>query len=262
MDIQWILPGYGPISSTAPLLRITYREYYPNKNMFDTTVSVWRNVEGSVEVVEQPAYAIYDTAKFMATFEQYFSGMQSDIEGWIFNRVRNDEIAWRTYHEVRRLRDQKPRGPNNLLDLAMRIQCLSVVSQGYGTIVTPNVPGVREYDFGKMGRSTYEAYDRRSRERPLTAAINHQMDVAALKYLRKLEKECAKQLNKQIFSMKTKPWYEIFLALYVLFWNLEYIHSGAERYMSAKSGTVSCAGCYLLSARLKNYRLFSIRSAA
>lgn len=247
MEISWNLPMYGPISHNAPPMCITFREYYPNRQLLDTTVSMWTNDEGAVKVVEQPAYAIYDTASFISTFERYFSSMQPSIEAWIFHRVQDDEIALLTYREVVRVRSMKPNGPNNLLDLVMRIQCLSVVSQGYGTIVTQNIPGVREYDYRKMGRSTYEAYDRNSRDRPLTNAINHQMDVAALKYLKKLEGLCLKELKKQMFKSGTKPWYEVFLALYVLFWNMAYIHHGAKKYIVAKNGTVSPTSSSVIS---------------
>jgi hypothetical protein len=241
MDISWNLPMYGPISPDAPPMRITFREYWPSRQLLDTQFAEWTNAEGVVQVIKQPAYAIYDTASFLSTFERYFSSMQPAIEAWIFHRVRDDEIAMLTYREVMRVRSLKPNGPTNLLDLVMRIQCLSVVSQGYGTIATPNIPGVNEYDFGKMGRSTYEAYDRTSRDRPLTNAITHQMDVAALKYLKKLEGLCHKELKRQMFKAGTKPWYEVFLALYVLFWNMEYIHHGAKKYIMAKNGTVSSA---------------------
>ena len=39
---------------------------------------------------------------------------------------------------------------------------------------------------------------------------------------------------------KIKAWYELFLIFFVLFWNLEYIHRGANDYVKSKKGTVSC----------------------
>ena len=120
----------------------------------------------------------------------------------------------------------------------MRLQCLSVVSQGYGTVWSDNVPGIQAYDYRRLGRSDYEAYDRDSCDRPLPGAITHQMDVAAVKYLRKLEKLFVKELAALIFKPRIKPWYELFLAFYVIFWNLEYINQGAKGYMKSKNGTV------------------------
>lgn len=236
MEILWNLPGYGRIPNAQPI-RVTFRPYSPRRGSLDVATSVWSNKEGQVKAVEQPAYAIYDTASLLPAYERYFASLQPAIEDWIFSRVHQDEIATLTYAEVRRMRSSSK--GSEALDYAMRIQCLSVVSQGYGSVWSNNIPGIREYDYRRLGSSDYEAYDRKSYDRPLPGAITHQMDVAAVKYLKKLEKEFVKKLAALIFQPKIKPWYELFLAMYVIFWNLEYIHHGANDYMRSKNGTVS-----------------------
>lgn len=235
MEIIWNLPGYGPIPNAQPM-RIAFRPYSPTRGTIDVATSVWSNRDGQVPSVEQPAYAIYDTANLVQAYERYFSSLQPAIEEWIFARIRQDEVAYHTYQEVVRMR--RVNG-SKVLDLAMRLQCLSVVSQGYGSVFSENIPGIREYDYRRLGRSDYEAYDRNSCDRPLPGAITHQMDVAAVKYLRKLEKLFVKELVALIFRPRIKPWYELFLAFYVIFWNLEYIHHGAQDYIKSKNGTVS-----------------------
>ncbi len=235
MDIMWNLPGYGRIPQARPM-RVAFRPYSPTRGRLDTAASVWTTKEGDVRAIEQPAYAIYDTANLVTAFERYFSSLQPAIEAWIFDRIQNDEIATQTYREVFRMRSVHG---SRALDLAMRLQCLSVVSQGYGTVWSDHIPGIMEYDYRHLGRSDYEAYDRNTRDRPLPGAITHQMDVAAVKYLRKLEKLFVKELASLIFKPKIKPWYELFLTFYVIFWNLEYINQGAKGYMKAKNGTVS-----------------------
>jgi hypothetical protein len=227
------LPGMGPIPGANPM-PFGVRLYHPKRPFLDTTKSVWRNTEGCVVETEQPAYAIKDTANLLLFVERYFSGLQPNIEGYIFELIRHDPIASLTYGEVMR---QRQKG-SQLLDQVMLLQCLSIVSQGYGTVSSTNVPGIKEYDFAKMGRSTYEAYDRNSRDRPLPAAINHQMDVALLKCKKRLEKALLKCLAHEMLRPKIKPWYEIFLALFVLSWNMEYIRRGAEKYILSKNGTV------------------------
>ncbi|XPS72445.1 hypothetical protein M3J09_004610 [Ascochyta lentis] len=234
MDILWNLPGYGRIPNAQPM-RVAFRPYSPRRGSLDTATSVWTTKEGDVRAIEQPAYAIYDTANLVSAFERYFSSLQPHIEAWIFDRIQNDEVATHTYREVFRMRSVHG---SRALDLAMRLQCLSVVSQGYGTVWSNNIPGIQEYDYRHLGSSDYEAYDRNSRDRPLPGAITHQMDVAAVKYLRKLEKLFVKELASLIFKPKIKPWYELFLTFYVIFWNLEYINKGAKGYMKAKNGTL------------------------
>ena len=235
MEILWNLPGYGPIPNAQPMC-ITFRPYSPRRGSLDMAASLWSNNEGEIKSVQQPAYAIYDTANLVPAFERYFSSLQPAIEEWIFARIRQDEVAYSTYQEVVRMRGMNG---SRALDLAMRLQCLSVVSQGYGSVWSNNIPGIREYDYSRLGRSDYEAYDRKACDRPLPGAITHQMDVAAVKYLQKLEKLFLKELATLIFKPKIKPWYELFLAFYVIFWNLEYIHHGAKDYIKSKNGTVS-----------------------
>ncbi|KAI8934615.1 hypothetical protein NX059_008308 [Plenodomus lindquistii] len=234
MEIMWSLPGYGPIPQAQPL-RVTFRPYNPRRGSLDMAASVWTNKNGDITSVEQPAYAIYDTANLVPTFERYFSSLQPAIEEWVFSRIRQDEVAFHTYQEVVRMRSVKG---SKALDLAMRLQCLSVVSQGYGSVWSNNIPGIREYDYTRLGHSDYEAYDRKSCDRPLPGAITHQMDVAAVKYLRKLEKMFVKEMAALIFKPRIKPWYELFLAFYVIFWNLEYIQHGAYDYIKSKNGTM------------------------
>ncbi|KAL5374154.1 hypothetical protein PMIN03_007504 [Paraphaeosphaeria minitans] len=234
MDIIWNLPGTGPIQVQP--MRITIGKYRPKRPFLDAATNEWSTTQGRV-VVEQPPYAVYDTQSLVPLLERYITNLQPAVERWIFARVSHDEIAVLTYQEVVRLRARLPPGPQNLLDLCMRIQCLSVVSQGYGTVWSNGVPGIQVYDYSKLGRSQYEAYDRSSRDRPLPGAINQQVDVAALKLLRKLETACHNLVNNKIFKPKIKPWYELFLALYVIFWNLEYIHRSAETYIQSKHGT-------------------------
>lgn len=232
---MWNLPGFGPISNAQPM-HVVFRHYSPRRGSLDVVASVWSNTEGEVKAVEQPTYAIYDTANFVPAYEEYFSSLQPAIEAWIFTRIRQDKIASLTYQEVVRMRSLNE---SKVLDLAMRLQCLSVVSQGYGTVWSNNIPGIQEYDYRTLGRSEYEAYDRNSCDRPLPGAITHQMDVAAVKYLKKLEKLFVKELAALIFKPRIKPWYELFLAFYVIFWNLEYVHYGAKGYIKSKNGTVS-----------------------
>lgn len=234
MEIMWNLPGFGPIQGAQPI-RVTFRPYSPRRGSLDVAASVWTNKDGELKSVEQPAYAIYDTANLVPAFERYFSSLQPAIETWIFDRISQDEVATLTYREVLRMRGTRH---SKALDLAMRMQCLSVVSQGYGSVWSNNIPGIREYDYRRLGSSDYEAYDRRRNDRPLPGAITHQMDVAAVKYLKKLEKAFVKELALLIFKPKIKPWYELFLAFYVIFWNLNYIRHGARDYMRSKNGTV------------------------
>jgi hypothetical protein len=179
MDILWNLPGYGPISNSQPI-RVTICPYNQTRGLLDVATSVWTNKTGQVNTVEQPAYAIYHTANLILAFECYFSSLQTGIEDWIFARTQQDKIATLTYKDVLRVRGSNR---SKVLDLAMRLQCLSAVSQGYGSVWSNNITGIRGYDYRSLGSSDYEAYNRKRYDRPLPGAITHQMDFAAFQYL-------------------------------------------------------------------------------
>jgi len=235
MDIMWNLPGYGPMVNNQAI-QVGCREYHPeNTPVIDSTCNYWQTNGGTVMVV-QPPYAVYDTSALITAVERYLFRSQPSIEQWIFNHIQSNQLAILTYREALRQRDEFD---STLLDLALQMQCGAILSQGYGTVWSSPAPGIKEYDFRLFGHSGYEAYDRNGRDRPLPTAIGHQMDVAILKHINSLQKRILKLLNKRFFSPGIKPWYELFLVLFIILFNLEYIHGSAERYINVKRNTVS-----------------------
>lgn len=227
MSVIWNLPGFGPIPN-GHAIPIKIRQYLQEGN--DTTD--WRSSDGKINKMEQPAYAVVDTQHLTSFLEQYVLDVQPSIENWLLQRIQHDDIASHTIREVLRLR------PNSeLLKLVMEILSFSILSQGYGSVVSNNVPGIKACDFGRMGRSVYEAYNRDSCDRPLPAMMSNQCDVAMLKVLKSREKSCIQMISDRVFKPKIKPWYELFLTFFVLFWNLDYIHQGAQKYIISKHGT-------------------------
>jgi hypothetical protein len=72
MELIWNLPGYGPIPNAQPMC-VTFRPYSPRRGSLDVAASVWTNKDGELKTIEQPAYAIYDTADLVPAFERYGS---------------------------------------------------------------------------------------------------------------------------------------------------------------------------------------------
>ncbi|KAF2190760.1 hypothetical protein K469DRAFT_559243 [Zopfia rhizophila CBS 207.26] len=234
MEIMWHLPGSRSKLITSPI-PIKYREYHPEElKGLDPTSSHWQNTAGTVRRVVQPPYAVSDTSSLVANVERYILESQPAIEAWIFDHARGNDLKLLTYAEAVRVRNEG----NGLLRVALQMQCAAIVSQGYGTVWSPNIPGIRTYDYRQLGPCTYEAYNRDGPDRPLPQAIGHQMDVAILKYCGRLEKDLLKRLNETIFHKGIKPWYELYLTLFVMLSNLEYLHGGAERYIMSKRRTM------------------------
>ncbi|KAF2116778.1 hypothetical protein BDV96DRAFT_491196 [Lophiotrema nucula] len=245
MVFMWNLPPSGDVPSNSSQLahrpiRAGCRLYSPTQTELDTTSSPWKDITGNVRDISQAPYAIYDTANFQMQVQQYLLNIMPSLEAEVFSRVRNDDLASLTFTEAVRFRYAQH---SELIDTAMKITCLSMVSQGYGNVISENIPGVRKYaesGYPHMGYTLYEAYNRSSHDRPLPTAINHQWDVAVLLLLKQLELKALKILEKKTFKGGPKaelPWYEIYLALFVLVWNMAFIKTSANRYIESKSDT-------------------------
>lgn len=229
-----ILRTSGPLAGS---ITFQCREYEPEAfKDFNHTAYYWR--EGNAQRrIDLPPYAVQDINSLMIKLEQYLATNQRRIETWTveYTKCHGNWPAYTTYREAIRQRDQSS---SILLDLALKLQCGAVASQGYGTVRSLN-KGMQDVDYTTYGFFGYEAYNRKRVDRPLPAAINHQMDVAILKLLQRLEQELLKRLKKIIPKSDVKPWYELFLTFFVLLFNLEYIDGSSERYISSKRQTVS-----------------------
>lgn len=67
--------------------------------------------------------------------------------------------------------------------------------------------------------------------------MEHQFDVALIQAIESHRRPLLKQLNKLVFQTKPR-WYEIFLAIFLLLSNLEYVHKGALDYYHCQKQTV------------------------
>ncbi|KAF2268144.1 hypothetical protein CC78DRAFT_530087 [Lojkania enalia] len=236
MDIRWTIPGIrsGSVEGVDIHLSIGYSEYRAEQANMDTTTSPHRSIAGNKMCITQPAYAIYDTGKFQEDLHRHIAQVLPHIEVYcVSTRVNHDPLAQLTFREVWRMQMTQN---STLLNLTMQIMGISLLSQGYGTVTSDNVPRIKYYDYSTVGYSSYQAYNRPPGS-PLPIAINHQMDVAMLNRGKDLERLFRKLLKKIFHSSGNKPWYEIFLSLFVLFWNLDYVCTSAKEYVDAKCGT-------------------------
>ncbi|KAF2272939.1 uncharacterized protein EI97DRAFT_436546 [Westerdykella ornata] len=238
IEFVWNLPGFGPVPGAR--LSITCREYEPEGSIRDATKSEWETENGIVVSVQQPAYAVSDTLRLQtdveALFVQHLPQHLPKFKEWILDRTRYNPLSHITFQEAFRLQERGGPG-SELVVAALRVQWLSILSQGYGSIRSTDIPGLNQYDYRAMGRSTYEAYNRNSSDRPLPEPVTHACDVSILKLLKQAEARCVKLLGKAIFTSGVKPWYWLLLSFSVITWNMEYIHSGAEGYIRSKVHT-------------------------
>ncbi|KAF2808900.1 uncharacterized protein BDZ99DRAFT_41744 [Mytilinidion resinicola] len=232
MDIQWNLPGCIPIRGSQIAVHFrTYRE--DPSNDLNTTTYHWQ-VGGSPQRVKTQPYAIYDTESLVKDVEIFIADNQAEMERWILNRSQSDPLTATTYEEAMRYRSSPG---SSMITMALQMQCGAIMSQGFGSAINGDIRGIDEIDYRRFGECGYSAYDR-NLDRPIPQAMGHQLDVAILKYINKVQKELLREIRRKIFQPGIKPWYELFLTFFILLSNLEYIHDGALGYLRSKRKTM------------------------
>jgi len=247
LEIRWNLPGGRPIN--LPLLKITCKEFVPRTN--DTHYITW-NVGKEVITIELPPFAGDDTQSLKAEVGAFLDKSMTKVLEHILHDTA-DEIASSTLREAIRFNDKNH---SLTIDLALRIRCASFCSQGWGSITGAESLDIKTVNFNEHGKSGYAAYDR-GLDKPLPLSIDHQFDVALLLTIKEYKQKLLQQLSKMIFSKAKRPWYEIFLTVFVLLSNLEYVHSGSLSFYHAQLKTVCvCLDlyCFLTTNNLQETR--------
>lgn len=228
VDVLWNVPGLPKLD--LPLMRVICQEFLLDDER--STKLTWQT-GGHTRTVELAAFAAVDTDELRETVVPLLRGLQPTVEKSL-QVAGPDEIDHLTFKEVIRF---KQRNSGSMLDKALFIRTGSMASQGWGCLAGSETLGTNEIDFTQFGKSTYEKYQNRQ-DCPIPQAMAHQFDVTILLILKDKQKEILKELMKKIFQKDPKPWYEIYLTVYVLLSNLEYIHGGAIKYMKSQLKTV------------------------
>ncbi|KAI4686780.1 hypothetical protein J4E81_008441 [Alternaria sp. BMP 2799] len=244
IDIKWSLPGGRSVD--LPGIRLDCRRFVPLNN--DSHYITWQ-VNDEVVTIELPPYSGEDTAVITASVQQFLRGGNKAVLDYLIQDVegKGDTFGAVSLREAMRYADKNP---NSTVDLALRIRSAAYCSQGWGTVSGSETLGIGEFDFNEKGQCGYSAYDR-GQERPLPLSIDHQIDVALLKTIRIMQDHLVKKLAKMIFQKSgRKPWYEIFLTMYVLLSNLEYVHFGSLSFLRAQMKTKSEQSCAFLTREM------------
>lgn len=187
--------------------------------------------------VNLPPYVGDSPKNLREAVDSFLNNGMDNILAYIADATEYDLSAM-TLREA--IRWNKEHG-SEAIDLALRIRCASFCSQGWGSIVGSESLGIEAVDFNIKGACGYNAYDR-GLDTPLPLSIDHQFDVALLLTIKEHQVKVLKLLSKMIFPPKGRkpPWYEIFLTIFVLISNLEYVHGGSLSFYLAQKHTV----CY------------------
>ena len=215
------------------MLSITCKEFVPRNQ--DAHHITW-NAGEQIITVKLPPFVGDNTTKLREEVNTFLDKGTSQILASIIEDTNNKLLRISLKEAIRW--NEKYHGET--VDHALRIRCASFYSQGWGSITGEETLGIRNVNFTENGTCGYAAYDR-GINMPLPLSIDHQLDVALLLTIRDHQEKLLKRLSKMIFPGRGKkpPWYEIFLTIFVLLSNLEYVHSGSLSFYLAQNKTVS-----------------------
>lgn len=191
----------------------------------DIIAETWQ-VDGRVTTVELPRFACADKKKLYKIVEEMVERNRAAVEEKIGQNM-TDPLAHATLDEAYRYVQHAQN--SEMIKLALRIRSTAVFSQGWGSIVGTETLGTPKVDNAADGFGT----------RPIPPALSHQLDVVFIKMMERDEQRLLKELRKAIFRKIPKPWYEIFLAYFVIMSHLKFIHGEAVRLMKCQEQTVS-----------------------
>jgi hypothetical protein len=229
IEIRWNLPGGRPVD--LPLMSMTCKKFVPSTN---DTHHITFNVGSEIIAIEMPPYAGDDTRSIQAAVEEFLDQSAPAVLDYILADTTDELVSSTLCEAARFAREHHSRA----IELALRIRCASFCSQGWGSITGSESLGIRTVDFNERGECGYAAYGR-GQDKPLPLSMDHQLDVALLLTIKKYQKELLGKLDKMTFGKAGKPWYEIFLTIFVLLSNLEYVHCGGLSFYHAQMKTVS-----------------------
>jgi hypothetical protein len=211
---------------------MTYKEFIPRSK--DTHYITW-NVGNQVIAVKLPPYAADKPTRLQEAVNSF---LDEGIDGILSCIINTTEFNLSAITLREAIRWNKEHGSESF-DLALWIRCASFCSQGWGSLVGSESLGIEVVDFNAKGTTGYAAYDR-GFDIPLPLLIDHQFDVALLLTIKEYQDRVLKLLYKMIFRPERcrPPWYEIFLTIFVLVSNLEYVHGVSLSFYLAQKSTV------------------------
>lgn len=234
IQITWTVP-LQRVHLPIPLYMLC-QQFVPRHEEDEDLNMFWSNQGKPVEVRTTP-FAAYDIRELQEAVDSFLTTNYKDLEMAVEATFDLSDAARATYAEAK---SYAARCNSDLIPLAIRIRCASLASQGWGSLTGPDTLGMEILTTGDTDESTYQKYQQRY-DFPVPQSIGHQIDVAIVLHSKQLQRELIKRLKKRVFGKpkERESWYGIFLTLFILLSNLEFIHEGACQYRRSKRRTVS-----------------------
>lgn len=235
LSLEWVLPGDSKIVATERL-ELPVRRYVADILHSDTFNYHW-NSNGEEKCIRVPPFACENNEKVFREIPALLEQSGRAVEIWMTEHHKEDEIARITYAEAKRFCEEHE---SQVIADALSLQRDTIVAQGVGSVLEESFPLLlQDEDCDDITKCAAFDGEASGQERPVPMAVQHQIEVVILQGMRKKQYKLLRKLDQLFFKAKPKPWYEIFLTLFIILKNLEWIYSGAVGYKKRCEETVS-----------------------
>jgi hypothetical protein len=235
LSLEWVLPGDSKIVAKQRL-SLPIRRYVADALQSDTFNYHW-NANGEEKCIRVPPFACDDNEKVYLEIPSLLKHSEQAVESWITDHHKDDEIARITYAEAKRFCEEHQ---SQVIADALSLQRDTIVSQGVGSVLAESFHLLlQDEDCDDISKCTAYDGEASGQERPIPMAVQHQIEVVILQRMDMKRKKLLRDLDQLFLQAKPKPWYEIFLAVFILLKNMEWIYSAALGYKKRCEETVS-----------------------
>ncbi|KAF8462923.1 hypothetical protein BDZ91DRAFT_320145 [Kalaharituber pfeilii] len=230
---HWIAKGH----TTLPSFKIHCKEFVPRQG--DLLHETWRDANGDEVRLKLPPFAACeegDTSEAIRgfvrdVFEFFKYDMVSEEQNPLVRLVFEEAIRYSEDHEcVTDVKSSSDKQPICMLRDALRIWILSRLA-AEGVVI---VGSERPFDIDVVDSPDSPYYG----TVPIPPILDHQLDTLGIRYMLQLKDNVLKALKARIQRRRHTHWYEVFLTMFVLLHNIEYVYRAQYRYMKRHEGTI------------------------
>ncbi|RTE77836.1 hypothetical protein BHE90_007718 [Fusarium euwallaceae] len=204
-----------PKGGTLPHLDILVKEFVPSDK--DITAERWRSGQNEV-ILELPAFSAFDNE---ATTDALLGWVNDNFDLYAKDMTTQpgDYLIGATFAEALRYVEMNP---DSMVKKALNIWIGARMAQEFFCVVEDNDFDIKVVD------------DRNSIHHgqcPVPPVLDHQLDVLMIQKMIQMQDEILADIERVIRSRNSRTrWYEIYLTIFVMLANLQYVYKSQERW--------------------------------
>ncbi|KAM0188240.1 hypothetical protein ACHAPI_010729 [Fusarium lateritium] len=205
-----------------PTLQVSVREFIPNST--DVTTERWRSGQHEV-ILELPAYSAFDnqatTTALLDWVDDNFQYYAKDM-----TTQTGDFLIGATFNEALRF---VLKNPNSMVKSALKLWIGAHMAQEFFCVVENN-----DFDIDVVN----DANSIHHGQCPVPPVLDHQLDVLMIQEMIRIKDQIMAEIENILKGRNSRSkWFEVYLTVFVLLANLQYVYKSQERWWTMHFNT-------------------------